>query len=104
MDKLREMGIDKIILEILYKINSSNVDGVHLSFDIDALDSSLVPGTGTPVENGFTLEEAKEILKGLLETGLIKSMDLVELNTLLDENDTTAYLCIELIDWIFNIL
>ncbi|NMA87091.1 MAG: arginase [Tissierellia bacterium] len=104
MDKVREMGINKVIEKVLNSIRNSNVDGVHLSFDIDALDKSLVPGTGTPVEKGFTLEEGKELLRGFLETDLIKSMDLVELNTYLDENNITADLCIELIDWIFNIL
>ena len=104
MDKVEKIGIDTVINEVLNSIGNSNVDGVHLSFDIDALDKSLVPGTGTPVENGFSLEEIQKLLKGFLETGLIKSMDLVELNTYLDENDTTADLCIELINWIFNIL
>lgn len=104
MDKVQDMGIEALIEEVLDKINSSNVDGVHLSFDIDVLDKSIVPGTGTPVENGFTLEEGKQVLEGFLSTGLIKSMDLVELNTYLDENDTTANVCIQLVDWIFKVI
>ena len=104
MDKVKEMGIENLIEEILNKINSSNVDGVHLSYDIDVLDKSIVPGTGTPVENGFTLEEGKQVLEGFLSTGLVKSMDFVELNTYLDENDTTANVCIQLVDWIFKVI
>lgn len=104
MDKVKEMGIETLIEEILNKINSSNVDGVHLSYDIDVLDKSIVPGTGTPVENGFTLEEGKQVLEGFLSTGLVKSMDFVELNTYLDENDTTANVCIQLLDWIFKVI
>lgn len=104
MDKVKEMGIETLIEEILNKINSSNVDGVHLSYDIDVLDKSIVPGTGTPVENGFTLEEGKQVLEGFLSTGLVKSMDFVELNTYLDENDTTANVCIQLVDWIFKVI
>lgn len=104
MDKVREIGLDTMIKEILSKIESSNVDGVHLSFDIDALDKSIVPGTGTPVENGFTLEEGKAVLQGFLATGLIKSMDLVELNPYLDDGDMTAKVCIELAEWTFKVL
>ncbi len=104
MDKVKEIGIKNLIEEVSNKINSSNVDGVHLSYDIDVLDKSIVPGTGTPVENGFTLEEGKQVLEGFLRTSLVKSMDLVELNTYLDENDTTANVCIQLVDWIFKVI
>ncbi|MCF6464610.1 arginase [Clostridium sp. Cult2] len=102
MDNIKMVGLKSVIHEIINKVNNSNVDAIHLSFDIDALDKSLVPGTGTPVENGFNLEEGKLILKEFLNTGLIKSMDLVELNPHLDENDITANLCIDLVDWIFK--
>ncbi len=104
MDKIKKMGIKKLIEEILNKINFSNIDGIHLSYDIDVLDKSIVPGTGTPVEYGFSLEESKQILEGFLSTGLIKSMDLVELNPFLDENDITANTCIQLVDWIFKVI
>ena len=67
---------------------------MHLSFDIDSVDPEFLPGTGTPVENGLTVSEAKFILKYLLETKLIKSMDFVELNTELDKsNNTIEVLC-----------
>jgi len=104
MDKVKELGIDNLVEKILDKIAASNVKGVHLSYDIDVLDKSIVPGTGTPVEKGFTLEEGKQILEGFLNTGLIKSMDFVEFNPYLDENDITLNTCIHLLDWIFKIL
>ncbi|HSH36989.1 arginase [Schnuerera sp.] len=102
MDNIRKVGLESVIKEVIEKIENSNVDGTHLSFDIDVMDKSLVPGTGTPVDKGFNLEEGKIVLKEFLNTGLIKSMDLVELNPNLDENDTTAKLCIDLVDWIFK--
>lgn len=104
MDTIRERGLEEVIDEIVGKIRASNVDGVHLSFDIDVLDKSLVPGTGTPVKNGFNVGEAKYILEQFLKTGLIGSMDLVELNPTLDKEDVTADICIELTDWTFEIL
>lgn len=104
MDTIKKRGLESIIEEVIDKINNSNIDGIHLSFDIDVMDKRLVPGTGTPVENGFNLEEAKIILKDILETKMVKSMDLVELNPLLDENDATSDLFIELVDHIFKYL
>lgn len=102
MDRISEIGIDKMLDHVLDKLNKSNIDAVHLSFDIDSLDKELVIGTGTPVAGGFSLEEGKKILKALFDTKMIKSMDFVELNPNLDEKDTTAKLCIELLDWIFK--
>lgn len=97
MDTLRKAGIKSTIDNILRKIKNSNVDGVHLSFDIDVLDKELVPGTGTPVKNGFSLEESKQVLENFLSTGLITSMDFVELNPLLDMDNKTTNICIDLI-------
>lgn len=102
MEKIRKQGLDSVINEIINKINNSNIDAIHLSFDIDVLDKKLVPGTGTPVDGGFSLEEGKLMFKSFIETKLVKSMDFVELNPVLDVNDSTADLCIELIDWIFK--
>lgn len=102
MDSINKTGIDRVLEDVLNKIEESKVDGVHLSFDIDVLDKGLVLGTGTPVDGGFNIEEAKKVLKTILDTNLIKSMDFVELNPKLDENDSTANLCMELIDWIFR--
>ncbi|MEW9093484.1 MAG: arginase [Clostridiaceae bacterium] len=100
--RLHEEGITSIINDILAKINKLNIKAIHLSFDIDCIDSDYVPGTGTPVKNGMTVGEAKTLLKSLAETKLIKSMDFVELNPTLDKEDETADLCIDLIDWIFK--
>lgn len=102
IDDIRKFCLDTIIDEVINSIKSSGIDNVHLSFDIDVLDKSIVPGTGTPVGNGFSLKEGKKILKAFLRTGMIKSMDFVELNPQLDEDDVTANLCIDLIDCIFE--
>lgn len=102
MDRIRKIGFEETLEDLVSKIKELKVDGIHLSFDIDSLDKKLVPGTGTPVDGGFSIEEVKKILKTLLETNMIKSMDFVELNPKLDKEDSTAKLCIELIDWIFK--
>ncbi|MFL0267553.1 arginase [Candidatus Clostridium radicumherbarum] len=102
--RIEEKGMDYVINEVLDEIKQNNIHTVHLSFDIDFIDGRLVPGTGTAVVNGPSVEDAKTILKTLGESSLIKSMDFVELNPLLDKNDTTANIAIELLDWTFKFL
>lgn len=99
MKDVREKGLENVIEEIIKYIKNSTAKGVHLSFDIDSLDSALVPGTGTRVSEGFTLNEGKAILKDFLNSSLITSMDFVELNPVLDdEKESTAKVCLDLID------
>lgn len=100
--RIQEKGIEHVINEVLRDIRDRNINTVHLSFDIDFLDAELVPGTGTRVEQGPSVEEAKKALKMMAQSKLVKSMDFVELNPLLDKNDTTANLVINLLDWTFE--
>lgn len=105
MDIVKEKGLENILGTIIDKIRSSSVDGVHLSFDIDVLDKSIVPGTGTAVYEGFELEEGKLILSKLLGEGFVTSMDFVELNPLLDDPDEkTVKACMDMIKHIFKII
>mgnify|MGYP002516015037 FL=1 len=105
MDIVRERGLDNVLAEIVEKIKASNVDGVHISFDIDVLDSSLVPGTGTPVIGGFSIEEGKEVFTTLLGEKFITSMDFVELNPKIDNEDKrTTKNCIEMLEHIFKMI
>lgn len=97
---VKEKGCENIINSILKDIASKGINNVHLSYDIDSLDASLVPGTGTPVANGLSMDEVKYLLKYLLSSGLIKSMDFVELNTKIDKDDSTLKVALELLDFI----
>lgn len=101
-EEIREKGIDNLIDEIVQKLKEQGIEAIHLSFDMDFIDAKYVPGTGTPVGEGMNVEETKSIIKRLVETAMIKSMDFVELNTLLDRNDVTADLAIDLLDWTFK--
>ncbi len=105
MEKVREMGLPKVIEKVIKEIKESNVDGVHLSFDIDAMDSKLVPGTGTPVADGFNIEETKEMFTKFLGEDFVTSMDFVELNPKIDEDDNrTTKNSMEILDHIFKVL
>jgi arginase len=101
-EEINKDGIERVLNDILQKLKEKNIDAVHLSFDLDFIDYEFVPGTGTPVHNGVSVEDTKYILKALAQTKLIKSMDFVELNTLLDKNDVTADLAIDLLDFTFK--
>ena len=95
-------GIETVMTELQRRLKVQGIKNIHMSFDIDCLDKSLVPGTGTPVAKGLNLFETKYILKDLMQTGFIKSLDFVELNALLDRNDSTAGIAIDLIHCIFK--
>lgn len=101
MEKVKKEGLNNILDGIIEDIKQSQVQGVHLSFDIDALDESIVPGTGTSLTDGFNLEEGKIIIESLLKSRLITSMDLVEYNPHLDHEDMpTKRVCLELLETI----
>lgn len=103
-EDVQRMGVKKMMEVIHSKLKDNEIDAVHLSFDIDCIDPEFVPGTGTPVRHGMNVIEAKYILKYLMETELVKSMDFVELNPKLDQDDKTADLCIDLLAWTFGYL
>lgn len=99
---IKYKGLDTVLDEFKSLIKAKNIKNIHLSFDIDALDPVYVPGTGTPVENGLTFDEAKTILETIIGTNLIRSMDFVEFNPALDENNKTIETCTELLKIISN--
>lgn len=101
---IKEHSIEKTMNEVFTKIKERDINNIHVSLDIDVLDKSLVPGTGTPVEKGITSEDAKSILQAVLKTKLVRSMDIVELNYMLDKDDTTIKNTMDIIDFCFSIL
>lgn len=103
MDKVKELGLQQSIQEIVDKIKASGVKAIHLSFDIDVMDGSLVLGTGYSLADGFNLEQVKLILSEFIKTGLVKSLDFVEYNPLLDDEDqNTKKISLEIIDHILS--
>lgn len=96
---IRQHGIDVVMQTIVNEIEKRNVQAIHLSYDLDSMDGPLVPGTGMPLPGGFSVNQVKTIFKALFDTDLVRSLDIVELNPLLDKNDMTADLAIDLIDY-----
>lgn len=80
----------------------NNIKNFHLSFDIDAFDPSIVPGTGTPVKEGLNITQMEDFLDKLVKSVNIVSMDFVEFNPLLDENNKTLELCLRVLEFFFR--
>ena len=100
MDTIREKGIAFVAEDIKNKLRERKIRNVHFSIDVDSIDPSYAPGTGTQVPEGLIPSEFEEFASHMLSTNLIKSLDLVELNPELDSDDKTTNLCLSVIDYI----
>ena len=98
IEDIKNKGAKATIEELLEKMNNKHLNNIHLSYDIDCLDPSYVPGTGTPVNNGLTFEESQVLLHGIFSTSHVKCIDFVEYNPTLDKDNKTKETCIQLIN------
>ena len=94
-----KIGLEDVVDDILKKCKEQDIDGLHISLDIDFMDKFIVEGTGTRVEGGYTVENTKYILRRLMNTGIVKTMDFVEFNPRLDVNDNTLEICKDLLSY-----
>jgi arginase len=76
---------------------SSGTAGIHVSFDLDGIDPDLAPGVGTPSPGGISYREAHLAMEMLADTGKVLSAELVEVNPILDQQNGTARLGVELL-------
>ncbi len=101
MRQIDEFGVGVLIRQVIDKVKARN--GVlHVSFDVDFLDPDVAPGVGTTVPGGATYREAHLVMELLNDSGLVRSLDIVELNPFLDERGRTARLAIELVGSLFG--
>ncbi|CUH48159.1 arginase [Ruegeria atlantica] len=95
MRSIDEHGIKAPLIALLDRVRAAN--GIlHVSLDVDFLDPSIAPAVGTTVPGGATEREAHLVMELLHESGLVCSLDLVELNPFLDERGRTAKLMVDL--------
>ncbi|QND58834.1 arginase [Mesorhizobium huakuii] len=95
MRAIDEHGIAPLLRAFLARV--SEEDGLlHVSLDVDFLDPSIAPAVGTTVPGGATFREAHLVMEMLSDSGLVSSLDLVELNPFLDERGRTATLMVDL--------
>jgi arginase len=96
MRVLDERGVVAPLRAFIQTVKAAN-GMLHLSLDVDFLDPVIAPGVGTTVPGGATFREAHLVMELLHESGLVTSLDLVELNPFLDERGKTAHLMVDLV-------
>lgn len=96
MREIDERGLSHCIDEAI-AIASRGTAGFAVTFDVDVLDPGDAPGSGTLVRGGFTYREAHLAMEKIAESGQMRSLEVVEVNTALDVNNRTAQLAVELI-------
>src|SRR5262245_1565035 len=84
------------IMEQAVNLAGRETAGIHVSFDMDVCDPQIAPGVGTPVKGGLDYREAHMVMEIVADSGLLTSLDLVEVNPTLDMQNTTAQLGTEL--------
>ena len=95
MSEVDRIGIERAVRESLDRIAGPGF--VHISLDMDVLDPDVAPGVGTPVRGGLTYREAHLAMELVAESGLAGSLEVVEVNPILDRENTTAATAVELV-------
>ncbi len=95
MRLIDEFGVVAPLKAIVEKVQAAN-GHLHVSLDVDFLDPAIAPGVGTTVPGGATYREAHLIMEMLHDSGLVGSLDLVELNPMLDEHGRSAAILVDL--------
>lgn len=96
MKEIDKLGMKQVVKEAI-SAASSGTDGVHVSFDLDVMDPAAAPGVGTPSKGGISYREAHLALELIAEAGVMTSMDVAEVNPIIDKHNITAELAAELI-------
>jgi arginase len=95
MADIDRQGMDRITRDAI-ALASDGTPGIHVSFDLDGVDPKDAPGVGTPVPGGMTWREAHLAMELVASSGKLLSLDLVEVNPILDEHNRTADLAAQL--------
>ncbi len=96
MTEVDKMGIHRIIAKVLNDFKN-RVDYIHISFDMDGIDPDYAEGVGTPVPGGLTYRESQLLMEMVADCGCMNSLEILEVNPILDSKNKTAYLATELI-------
>jgi arginase len=100
MRQIDEQGMAHIAAQVLEQF--SGYDHIHVSLDLDSLDPTVAPGVGTPVPGGLSYREAHLLMEILADSGKVRSLDIVEVNPVLDEKNKTAQVAVELAASLFG--
>ncbi len=95
MSQIDSLGVERVMREALAYLAGEPF--LHVSLDLDAVDPMFAPGVGTPVRGGLSYREAHLALELVSESGLLDSLDVVEVNPILDRENETGKLAVELV-------
>jgi len=96
MRDIDELGMRTVMQEAI-RIAATGTEGIHVSFDVDSMDPSVAAGVGTPVRGGLTYREGHLAMEMLHDSNKIISMDVAEVNPVLDVSNQTADMAVEMI-------
>jgi arginase len=94
MSDLDRLGVHRVMKKALARV-TNGTGYVHVSFDLDAVDPTVAPGVGTPVKGGLDYREAHHIMELLSDSGVMTSLEMVEVNPILDDRNTSAAFAVE---------
>ena len=100
MRYIDEIGMKRVMEEALEGVDENT--HLHVSFDVDFLDPSIAPGVGTTVPGGPSYREAQLVMEMIADTGRMASLDIVELNPIIDKRNRTARLAVDLVESLFG--
>ncbi|MDR0183702.1 arginase [Lysobacter arvi] len=100
MRYIDEIGMKRVMEEALEGVDDDT--HLHVSFDVDFLDPSIAPGVGTTVPGGPNYREAQLVMEMIADTGRMASLDIVELNPIIDKRNRTARLAVDLVESLFG--
>jgi arginase len=101
MADIDRQGIHRVMKKALSRV-TDGTDFVHVSVDLDAVDPTVAPGVGTPVKGGLDYREAHLIMEIICDARVMTSMELVEVNPILDEHNISAEFAVELVQSAFG--
>ena len=96
MSDIDRFGIHKIISKVLKQLKEK-VDHIHVSFDLDSVDPSVAPGVGTPIPGGLSYRETHLLMEAIAESRCISSLEVTEVNPILDNHNKSAEFAAEAI-------
>src|SRR5690606_16221869 len=100
MRYIDEVGMKQVMEQALEGMDDNT--HLHVSFDVDFLDPSVAPGVGTTVPGGPNYREAQLVMEMISDSGRMASLDIMELNPILDRDNATALVAIDLVESLFG--
>ncbi|MEA2714924.1 MAG: arginase [Gemmatimonadales bacterium] len=101
MSDIDRHGVHRVMQKALARV-TDGTDYVHVSFDLDAVDPTVAPGVGTPVKGGLDYREAHLVMEVLADAGVMTSLEMVEVNPILDQGNASAAFAVELVQSAFG--